>query len=490
MSKEVNEILNLTELPEILMTVTHQELLEILLPAMQKKQRSVENLKDRMIRHRFKSLFEVNVPEFITDKTENSKVLKIQPARPGQGSKKSFLEHLKWFSLSISNPHEQPNNLYFSFHDLFQMIVSFHHIEYDKTMLEQPASGLKQYAKDLFRQKKNDLLKATKTKDAPWQTHYYKDNLIKILCNLEEAYKLCYTPVATELKECLDPDKLGLLIVSKMFPWLNETTGLEEKNMAYLNYINSYYDHLMKQMKKDPTKKNIKVLSVTRNGTYDVPRFLEEYYQYCEKTILHEEQQDTLFVDWEFLTSGKKIKQSDQVQRTTGHSNTNKKITLNEVVDRKLFYKQYEPVCAIRGKDKMKGYYGHVYPNGKIVFEKYYCNEEKGILASREATYVMDILYFEELSKWTKSDLLIYMAKTPSNNVTRIRHDKNWKEKLQKEISCPIKKGQEYQIANKLKQIQFDMQKTAQVANMKQRTLEKNRSKAYQKTYNPISTNI
>lgn len=85
------------------------------------------------------------------------------------------------------------------------------------------------------------------------------------------------------------------------------------------------------------------------------------------------------------------------------------------------------------GKNTFNGYIGYVYPNGRVVLDRFYDKQNDSTLADGNAVYAMNIEEFYELSKLSKSELI------RSKLCRRYIHKGNWTSKvLKKEIKLNV----------------------------------------------------
>lgn len=146
--------------------------------------------------------------------------------------------------------------------------------------------------------------------------------------------------------------------------------------------------------------------------------------------LLTEEQAKIIETSWEFIKKGEGAKIDRHID--TGEKKIRKGIDLEErqrrlelINERKKLLEKMDYIYEIRGINKFAGYSGYIYKNGIVVFEKYYNDEDQTIPASYEATYVMDIKNFIELSQLTKLEI-IDVIKNSDMEVKRVFHTKNW----------------------------------------------------------------
>lgn len=96
----------------------------------------------------------------------------------------------------------------------------------------------------------------------------------------------------------------------------------------------------------------------------------------------------------------------------------------NLYLEKKSLYESSDPYSILRGIKTFDGYYAYVYPNGKVILDKYFENVSTGRLAKDNAIYVMNFNDFYELSHLSKRELINH----PS--CYRIIHAGNWQEKV------------------------------------------------------------
>ena len=98
-------------------------------------------------------------------------------------------------------------------------------------------------------------------------------------------------------------------------------------------------------------------------------------------------------------------------------------------MEKKKLYDATNPVFRIMGKNTFNGYIGYVYPNGRVVLDKFYDKQTDSMLADGHAVYAMNIEEFYELSKLSKSELI------KSKLCKRYIHKGDWiKKVLENEI--------------------------------------------------------
>lgn len=97
-------------------------------------------------------------------------------------------------------------------------------------------------------------------------------------------------------------------------------------------------------------------------------------------------------------------------------------------MEKKELYEQTDPFFRIKGNDTFDGYIGYIYPNGKVILDKFFENAETGRVADGQAIYIMDFTDFARLSVLPKSELIDNPA------CRRIIHAGDWQSRVTKEI--------------------------------------------------------
>ena len=75
-------------------------------------------------------------------------------------------------------------------------------------------------------------------------------------------------------------------------------------------------------------------------------------------------------------------------------------------MEKKKLYDSSDPFFRVKGKGTFDGYMGFIYPNGRVVLDKFYNDADNTKLADGDAIYAMDISEFYELSKLSKKEII------------------------------------------------------------------------------------
>ena len=165
-------------------------------------------------------------------------------------------------------------------------------------------------------------------------------------------------------------------------------------------------------------------LDFTGMNLDEVSHFMNEYLK-------------DLQVNWELLPPDDKkfeeniinhIKESSKNLSNETKEQHEKRL-LELFMEKKKLYDATNPVFRIMGKNTFNGYIGYVYPNGRVVLDKFYDKQTDSMLADGHAVYAMNIEEFYELSKLSKSELI------KSKLCKRYIHKGDWiKKVLENEI--------------------------------------------------------
>ena len=86
----------------------------------------------------------------------------------------------------------------------------------------------------------------------------------------------------------------------------------------------------------------------------------------------------------------------------------------------------------IYGVSKFDGYVAYVYPNGEILLERFFADYAECIPATGEAVYNLNIYNFEEMSKYSKLELI------RNKSAKRILHCASFERLAQAVVDKPV----------------------------------------------------
>lgn len=137
-----------------------------------------------------------------------------------------------------------------------------------------------------------------------------------------------------------------------------------------------------------------------------------------------------LAAEWDFVPKGQLLEPREKT--STNNVRTSKKVDfearekrLEKVLKRQQFLDNSPYIYKAHGKNKFEGYVAYIYANGFVIFEKFYENQETKLPSRTNATYVMTIDNFVEMSKLSKPELMDYI-KAGNTDVMRKPHTAFW----------------------------------------------------------------
>ena len=157
-------------------------------------------------------------------------------------------------------------------------------------------------------------------------------------------------------------------------------------------------------------------------------------------------------INWELLPKGEGEKLNKNSNQKIG-SSTSKVVDEDDVTKRIDFLENTGYVGKLKGLNTFTGYYGYVYPNGTVILEKFWEDEESIRPAVNYATYVMNIDNFIDMSKISRINLVEYIRTLPEIGVKRLYHSNiaNWERNIYKEINGIYRLEDAVEFINSLK---------------------------------------
>ena len=271
-------------------------------------------------------------------------------------------------------------------------------------------------------------------------------------------------PINFESLSPRNKEKLDLYLASE-FIKAAKTYGSDDPQ-RYLIFVANYF-------KENPDKKQDDKLQITVGNVNNVELGRKEqgvtitpkdvYNQYKEFVVSHPEIQllsfgeheldgltlkeaeefvrtrlEDIQANWKFLPKSELDqiavatgKQIGAEHRTEEEKRRKQERLLDLFMEKKEFYEQTDPFFRIKGENTFNGYIGYIYPNGKVILDKFFENAETGRVADGQAIYTMDFTDFVRLSILPKSELIENPA------CRRIVHAGNWQSRVQEEINAP-----------------------------------------------------
>jgi hypothetical protein len=280
------------------------------------------------------------------------------------------------------------------------------------------------------------------------------------LVNCFEYDKFCLCAAYSALDACYEMEEMQGLVdncanyiyqyvdaidrMKKINPNYSCTIVDKDKKLTTEDLIHKYYNLVSKHPEfkvfslTDEQAKNItQTFSNVDIADFSSKGNSEAFISALEQFNLARE----LKTSWQIIPRGNREKSEIEKQQQITDSNIATPILEDEKIRRMAIGKYHldnsQYLYALSGINEFAGYIGYIYPNGSVIFEKFYENEETKKIASSNATYVMNFKNFLELSKLTKNDIIKKIQQEGTANVKRIYHGKDmekWKEKVNQSI--------------------------------------------------------
>lgn len=269
------------------------------------------------------------------------------------------------------------------------------------------------------------------------------------------------------LKECFDYHKLALLLAKMMLDNTKLTIKLEgmvhncwQEVLTYINIVedstNKHYNPVIKYYNsksrsietfsfKDLKKEVAKIMASPVNYqtvSVSFDEAVSEGISYNADAaskyindVLSERAKRELMASWEIIRKGERGELDESSKSSTTYSRPGVKKELEDfyisLMRRREIFEATDYEYKVIGSEKFAGYIGYVYKNGIVIFEKLYEDQEQQIPIKRSnATYVMNINNFVELSKLTKTEIIKFIKNSANPEVLRLYHSGNWAARL------------------------------------------------------------
>ena len=196
----------------------------------------------------------------------------------------------------------------------------------------------------------------------------------------------------------------------------------------------SLYEEYKKLLVDNPNLRDIDFSHLDFKGMnlQEVQQFMKEYLK-------------DLSANWDFLSPEDSSYEDDVIRRIRGIRRPGKTEEekrehqlrlLDLFMEKKRLYDSSDPFFRVKGKNTFDGYIGYVYPNGRVILDKFYDDSERNSLADGHAVYAMSIQEFYELSKLSKSELI------KNKLCKRYIHKGNWAQRVLENEILPSSKEQ------------------------------------------------
>lgn len=185
----------------------------------------------------------------------------------------------------------------------------------------------------------------------------------------------------------------------------------------------SLYDRYKKFIKNHP---NIKIVDFSKINLSGMNLEETERFMYYYLSDLQANWEIIPDVECEIEVS---INSFRKRKKTEEEKKYHEEVLLDLLIEKKELYGRTTPFFRIKGKNTFDGYIGFIYPNGKVILDKFYDNEKSGKIAEDKAIYVMNIEDFYRLSQFPRRVLM------KDSKVKRYYHNGSWQDRILSEAN-------------------------------------------------------
>lgn len=278
--------------------------------------------------------------------------------------------------------------------------------------------------------------------------------------HISELFEIFQMPITVSIPEDLDKDRLLLALNQRALSDLERAgTSLEEKK-RYITFIDRYLmivDYFVEKEKctynpfyfdetnntfsyKDLKAKyqvycdqNPKIISSCKE-TMEMDQIFRQYLLDARKKIKKEEFVKTIQLNFQFFPKGIGERQVESSKRSKIDENLRQLLRekhakmLQDKID---FYSSTDYLWTLEEEQAFSGYRGYIYPNGKIVFDKFYNVTKEGVVpAFNESIITMELTDFIEMAPQSKSELLRLIHDHRAKSVRRFYHTPGWEDRI------------------------------------------------------------
>ena len=207
--------------------------------------------------------------------------------------------------------------------------------------------------------------------------------------------------------------------------WINSDIGfrLNNKLVMFDDLYNAYIDILI-------ANPELKVINYNRQEFADfTPEEVEEYMELELKDAR---------ANWIFLEKGQEEKRVAEAINNGIKSIKDKTKRTKKIAELKSLYIKKKELFegtfnyrTVEGKNTFDGYLAYIYPNGKVILERFFEKRKDGkeVIATDQAIYVMNIAEFYSLTNLSKTTII------RDKLCKRYIHKGAWENKIKAEIN-------------------------------------------------------
>ncbi len=331
-------------------------------------------------------------------------------------------------------------------------------------------AGVQEIFMDIFR-KINALLVANTDKlSESERAKIVKDRRIAkyFSKHINELFDILKRPITVDFPEDFNKDRFLLALNHKaLFDLQNVDQSLEQRK-KHINFIERYLtitDYFIQKencsynahyivdvgfiysysdLKRDYQsfcEKNQELVSSSREKM-EMDQIFRQYLLDARKKMKREEFVKTIQLNFQFFPKGI----GDHREGASKHSKVDEDLRKllrekhNKMLQDKInFYSSTDYLWTLEEEQAFSGYRGYIYPNGKVVFDKFYNVTREGLSpAFNEAIITMDLVDFIEMAPQSKTELLELIRNHNARSVQRVYHTPGWETRVQRIISKEV----------------------------------------------------
>ena len=276
-----------------------------------------------------------------------------------------------------------------------------------------------------------------------------------LINNIEDIIEYLYnTPISLKRLN-IDKEKLELYIASNAMDMCEAKDSYIQQSFIYFvsEYFNKNKDNKNSNKPEIRTKieKNDSIKRSSQ-GELVTPKILYERYKKFMKNhpdikiidfsridfagMNLEEAEIFLYhylsdlkANWEIIPDVEceiedRINSFSKREKTEEEKKHHEEVLLDLLIEKMEIYGRTTPFFRIKGKNTFDGYIGFIYPNGKVILDKFFDNEKTRKIAEDKAIYIMNIEDFYRLSQFPRRILM----RDPK--VKRYYHNGSWQDRI------------------------------------------------------------
>ena len=369
-------------------------------------------------------------------------------------------------NLTLDKPDDLEDNNYRNYKLVVKDFFKPYKLAISSLLKKEENKELEKYTNNL-KQLFSIYLENTPNSNQNQDEHFYhflktiREDIGSFLLWYNQLIEICQKPIdLKELESLLDLDKFYFV----MAEYLLEINKFSDQKFNCLQssmaYVDIYVQKLI-QLKKENNYSlcvNMPQLDgkmVTATTDSLIEEFIKLKNKYPEYQVVYFQPKDginyrdidvfnqivtaledernakKLAVSWKLFKKGEKEKgeNTNQIISHIKKEEKSQEEKNRELRNRLDFFETSPYLYHVEGINNFEGYLGYIYPNNLVIFERFYKDTKKYEPADNNATYIMTLNNFIEMSKLSKLEIMQYI-KDGNTDVVRKYHTSSWKNKI------------------------------------------------------------